>query len=140
MGGTLKLWWTNTGLYNIPYFRKYFPPLNSFRTSMYSHQRSQYIRPTSKKNSFRGNYSRKYGIHLFSWKLITGKSFSEALIYFSINPKYSIALLGRFPLIIHQNYISRTLVERQLYTDCFAYLAQMNVQYIHFFLNISRFK
>ena len=57
----------------------------------------------------------------------TGKSFSGALIYFSINPKYSIALLGRFPLIIHQNYISRTLVERQLYTDCFAYLAQMNV-------------
>ena len=31
--------------------------------------------------------------------IITGKSFSEALIYFSINPKYSIALLGRFPLI-----------------------------------------
>ena len=65
----------------------------------------------------------------YSWipTVSTGKSFSEALIYFSINPKYSIALLGRFPLIIHQNYISRTLVERQLYTDCFAYLAQMNV-------------
>jgi hypothetical protein len=62
--------------------------------------------------------------------LPTGKSFSEALIYFSINPKYSIALLGRFPLIIHKNYISRTLVERQLYTDCFAYLAQMNVAII----------
>ena len=40
----------------------------------------------------------------------TGKSFSEALIYFSINPKYSIALLGRFPLIIHQNYVNFTQI------------------------------
>ena len=40
---------------------KQFPPLNSFRTCMYCHQRSQYIRLNSKKNSFRGNYSRKYG-------------------------------------------------------------------------------
>ena len=37
-----------------------FPPLNSFRRFMYCHQRSQYIRPKSKKNSFRGNYTRKY--------------------------------------------------------------------------------
>ena len=28
---------------------------------MYCDQRSQYIRLNSKKNSFRGNYSRKYG-------------------------------------------------------------------------------
>ena len=28
---------------------------------MYCDQRSQYIRPKSKKNSFRGNYMRKYG-------------------------------------------------------------------------------
>ena len=41
---------------------KQFPPLNSFRTFMYCNQRSQYIRPNSKKNSFRGNYMRKYGI------------------------------------------------------------------------------
>ena len=40
---------------------EYFPPLNSFRTFMYCDQRSQYIRPKSKKNSFRGNYMRKYG-------------------------------------------------------------------------------
>ena len=39
-----------------------FPPLNSFRTFMYCQQRSQYTRPKSKKNSFRGNYMRKYGI------------------------------------------------------------------------------
>ena len=57
----------------------------------------------------------------------TGKRLSDVLIYLSINPKYSISLLGRFTLIIHQNYISRTLVECQLYTDCFAYSAQMNV-------------
>ena len=38
-----------------------FPPLNSFRTCMYCGQRSQYIRLNSKKNSFRGNYSQKYG-------------------------------------------------------------------------------
>ena len=57
----------------------------------------------------------------------TGKTLSDLLIYLSINPKYSIPLLGRFTLIIHQNYISRTLVERQLYTDCFAYSAQMDV-------------
>ena len=38
-----------------------FPPLNSFRTCMCCDQRSQYIRLNSKKNSFRGNYLRKYG-------------------------------------------------------------------------------
>ena len=40
---------------------EYFPPLNSFRTCMYCDERSQYIRLNSKKNSFRGNYSQKYG-------------------------------------------------------------------------------
>ena len=50
----------------------------------------------------------------------TGIKLSDVLIYLSINPKYSIPLLGRFTLIIHQNYISRKLVERQIYTDCFA--------------------
>ena len=54
------------------------------------------------------------------------KTLPDALIYLSINPKYSIPLLGRFTLIIHQN-CSRTLVERQFYKDCFAYSAQMNV-------------
>ena len=34
---------------------------------MYCDQRSQYIRPNSKNNSFRGNYSRKYGIQ-YSWQ------------------------------------------------------------------------
>ena len=57
----------------------------------------------------------------------TDKKLSDVLIYLSINPKYSIPLLGRFTLIIHQNYISGTLIERQLYTDCFAYSAQMIV-------------
>ena len=38
-----------------------------------------------------------------------------------------IPLLGRFTLIIHQWNIGRTLVEHQLYTDCFAYSAQMNI-------------
>ena len=32
----------------------------------------------------------------------TGKTLSDVLIYLSINPKYSIPLLGRFTLIIHQ--------------------------------------
>ena len=45
----------------------------------------------------------------------TGKSFSEAIIYFSINPKYSIPLLGRFTSIIHQNYISRTPTLHRLF-------------------------
>ena len=38
----------------------------------------------------------------------TGKSLSEVLFFWSINPKYSILLLGRFTLIIHQISISRT--------------------------------
>ena len=42
----------------------------------------------------------------------TGKSLSEGLIFSSINPKYSIPLLGRFTLIIHHISTSRTLVER----------------------------
>ena len=41
---------------------EYRIPANSFRTCMYCDQRSQYIRINSKMNSFRGNYSRKYGI------------------------------------------------------------------------------
>ena len=49
--------------------------------------------------------------------ICTGKKLSDVLIYLSINPKYSIPLLGRFTLMIHQIYISRTLVEHQLYTD-----------------------
>ena len=42
---------------------KYFPLLNSFCTFIYCNQRSQCIRQNSKKNSFRRNYSRKYGKH-----------------------------------------------------------------------------
>ena len=41
--------------------------------------------------------------------LHTGKKLSDVLIYLSINPKYSILLLGRFTLITHENYISNTL-------------------------------
>ena len=52
----------------------------------------------------------------------TGKTMSDVLIYPSINPQYGIPLLGRFTLIIHHISISRTLVERQLYTDCFEFL------------------
>ena len=44
----------------------------------------------------------------------TGKKLSDVLIYLSINPKYSIILLGRFTWIIYQSYISRTPLERQL--------------------------
>ena len=40
----------------LPYFREWFPPLNSFHTFIYVLY--------SKKNGFRGNYSRKYGIWL----------------------------------------------------------------------------
>ena len=39
----------------------------SFRTCMYCYQRSQYIRLKSKKNIFRGNYMRKYGIDKFGY-------------------------------------------------------------------------
>ena len=40
---------------------EWFPPLNSFHTFMYCNKRSQYIGLNSKKNSFCGNYLRKYG-------------------------------------------------------------------------------
>ena len=53
---------TDTVLPHIVSALEQFPTLNSFRTFMYYDQRSQYIRPSSKKNSFRGNYMRKYGI------------------------------------------------------------------------------
>ena len=49
---------------NNPNCHKYRISADSFRTCMYCHQRSQYIRPNSKKNSVRGNYSRKYGVLL----------------------------------------------------------------------------
>ena len=52
------------------------------------------------------------GIIVFSAAFNIGKSLSEELIFSSVNPKCSIPLLGRFSLIIHQIYISRTLVER----------------------------
>ena len=52
-----------------------FPPLNSFRTFMYCDQRSQYIKPNSKNNSFRGNYSRKYGILLPGFIMMTPRLF-----------------------------------------------------------------
>ena len=45
----------------------------------------------------------------------TGKKMSDVLIYSSINPQYSIPLLGRFTLIIHQNSISRTSTVHRLF-------------------------
>ena len=46
---------------------------------------------------------------------LTGKKMSDVLIYSSINPQYSIPLLGRFTLIIHQNSISRTSTVHRLF-------------------------
>ena len=61
-----------------------FPPLNSFCTFMYCHQRSQYIRPSSKKNSFRGNYSRKYGIPRKAiWRLAIQQNWCFGQFYHS---------------------------------------------------------
>ena len=54
------------------------------------------------------------GAYKLGINMDTGKSLSEVLIYSSINPKYSIPLLGRFTLKIHQSYINRTPLERQL--------------------------
>ena len=45
---------------------KQFPYLNSFHSFMYC---DQYIRPNSKKNTFCGNYSRKYSIYFTLKKL-----------------------------------------------------------------------
>ena len=46
---------------------------------MYCHQRSQYIRPNSKKNSFHGNYSRKYG----KWKVDHKEKLQVLFLYIS---------------------------------------------------------
>ena len=46
---------------------------------------------------------------------VTGKKMSDVLIYSSINPHYSIPLLGRFTLIIHQNSTSRTSTVHRLF-------------------------
>ena len=59
-----------------------FPPLNSFRIFMYCDQRSQYIRQKSKKNSFCGNYMRKYSIPYFR------KQFPRKLFFFEFNLMY----------------------------------------------------
>ena len=69
-----------------------FPPLNSFRTCMYCNQRSQYIRLNSKNNSFRGNYSRKYGI----W-ICCDRGPQENVDKSSIIPFESPATFGRLP-------------------------------------------
>ena len=45
---------------------------------MYYDQRSQYIRLNSKKNSFRGNYSRKYG----NLEVINDSQLMNVFIYF----------------------------------------------------------
>ena len=46
---------------------------------MYCDQRSQYIRFISKKNSFRGNYSRKYGIWIFQGFIVSKKNSCHGL-------------------------------------------------------------
>ena len=43
---------------------------NSFRTFMYCDKMSQYIRPNSKKNNFRRNYSQKYGMYINRMRII----------------------------------------------------------------------
>ena len=53
--------------------------VNSFHTFMYCHQKSQYIRPNSKKNSFHGNYSRKYG----KWKVDHKEKLQVLFLYIS---------------------------------------------------------
>ena len=57
---------------------------------------------------------------------ITGKSFSEVLIYWSINPQYDNKLFNdlrvqykKFPRAEHVNNISRTCQEHVIYTNCF---------------------
>ena len=64
-----KNFWIRSGKENVrfpdsPDFQN-LPEFHTGRDVRQSpNQRSQYIRPTLKKNSFRGNYSRKYGISL----------------------------------------------------------------------------
>ena len=60
-----------------------FPLLNSFHTFMYCNQRS----PNSKKNSFHGNYSRKYGMK---------NSICESMLLFQIFMSYIFAFLILF--------------------------------------------
>ena len=65
----------------IPYFREYFPPFNSFSNnySIYEVKNCQNAEtilkfphfPISKKNSFCGNYSRKYGIYVKLFIIVT---------------------------------------------------------------------
>ena len=53
---------------NLPYFREYFPPLNSFRSlmrrvfkfSLHKGEIFYILQIQKKKNSFHGNYSQKY--------------------------------------------------------------------------------
>ena len=47
--------------FDIPYFKEYFLPLNSFRTSMYCTVTVNKVKFQKKKTTFHGNYSRRYG-------------------------------------------------------------------------------
>ena len=72
---------------------KYRIYANSFHTFMYCDKRSQYIRPNSKKNSFRENYSRKYGNFLKTRKL-----YENLIVYFLRFGSSSFLLLFDFPI------------------------------------------
>ena len=85
-------------------------------TSEYCHQRSQYIRPNSKKNSFRGNHSRKYGIWnsnlelILTWTTdIEGKLLvSQGSWYSSRSVEYHYSEPKRRPFVMSASHSAYT--------------------------------
>ena len=106
---------------------------------MYCDQRSQYIRTNSKKNSFRGNYSRKYGMYLtissqgtsshiktkfqfFSQKVLLGKVCKTNVlwIYLSRQEKSrytSLELLYVVPCLYHLLIYQLTISTQSSYFE-----------------------
>ena len=73
---------------------------------MYCDQRSQYIRLNSKKNSFRGNYTRKYGICIV-------KS-CETKVSFFAKKKWALQLITKLDMSFCYLYIQKISFGRTL--------------------------
>ena len=81
---------------------------------MHCHQRSQYIRPNSKKNSFRGNYSRIYGSH----KNFDIPGLNKYPFYSPIHPNF-VLLLQNIVKVASPSSIERK-VKSGLSKTCFS--------------------
>ena len=109
---------------------------------MYCEQRSQYIRPNSKKNCFCWNYSRKYGIHNFVFVCIKFNMSSESWMSSNTNHNLNREFHQSLKLQINDAkiyYLLSILGTKQILSNYYLRLKNKFSNFSCMFLNPSIF-